>query len=350
MKIRKTSRYKAEEVILLFMGMIISINMLTLDNLYLSYSYSLVLTFLAIGFSDVIRAVRMKPENRGEFRRYAILAVLFFAGAVIFFFTDFFMSIRVWYMIYGLSILISRIMLFVRGIINRSVRQILRNIVFIMLSVILMIYTFTPNDADLVNGLVLLAILMSGQMFIRLFGISMSQIRFDILKDIIAKSMAAEVMAGLLILMICFSIVLLNVEDSMPAFMDAMWYCFAVVTTIGFGDVVASSVVGRILTVTLGIYGIIVVALITSIIINFYSETKDIKLLDFNRDDDTPPEETPDGNADESSGSEVPALTDEQRKLLREELRARRAARAAKREKVTAAKKRIKVRTKTDQE
>lgn len=36
---------------------------------------------------------------------------------------------------------------------------------------------------------------------------------------------------------------------------------------------VATSLVGRILTVILGMYGIIIVAVITSIIVNFYNET-----------------------------------------------------------------------------
>jgi hypothetical protein len=46
------------------------------------------------------------------------------------------------------------------------------------------------------------------------------------------------------------------------------------VTTIGFGDIAASTPVGRVLSVILGLYGIAVVALITSIIVNFYGEMK----------------------------------------------------------------------------
>ena len=46
------------------------------------------------------------------------------------------------------------------------------------------------------------------------------------------------------------------------------------VTTIGFGDVTVSSFLGRLISVVLGVYGIIVVALITSIIVNFYGEIK----------------------------------------------------------------------------
>ena len=61
----------------------------------------------------------------------------------------------------------------------------------------------------------------------------------------------------------------------MATYGDALWYCFAVVTTIGFGDFSAIRPLTRILSVILGIYGIIVVALITSIIVNFYNEVKD---------------------------------------------------------------------------
>ena len=51
-----------------------------------------------------------------------------------------------------------------------------------------------------------------------------------------------------------------------------MWYCFTVITTIGFGDMVAASRLGRLLTVVLGVYGIVVVAILTSVIVNFYNE------------------------------------------------------------------------------
>ncbi len=51
------------------------------------------------------------------------------------------------------------------------------------------------------------------------------------------------------------------------------WYCFAVVTTIGFGDITVTTLIGKILTVILGLYGLVVVAVITSIVVNFYNET-----------------------------------------------------------------------------
>ena len=101
-----------------------------------------------------------------------------------------------------------------------------------------------------------------------------SGLRKQTLVQIIKKTYTIEILYGLVTLTIATSIMLLTVDSSFENFGDALWYCFAVVTTIGFGDFAATSLIGRILTVILGIYGIIVVALITSIIVNFYNETK----------------------------------------------------------------------------
>ena len=101
-----------------------------------------------------------------------------------------------------------------------------------------------------------------------------SGLKLDILKDIARKTYAAEIIFGLLLLMVTFSYVLKYTDDTFATFWDGLWYCFAVVTTIGFGDLTATNAVGRIITVILGIYGIVVVALITSIIVNFYGEMK----------------------------------------------------------------------------
>jgi hypothetical protein len=91
----------------------------------------------------------------------------------------------------------------------------------------------------------------------------------------VRKTYAAEILFGMLMLIIAFSIVLPQLDPGIPSFADALWYCFAIVTTIGFGDFAAATLPGRVISVVLGLYGIIVVALITSIIVNFYNETKD---------------------------------------------------------------------------
>ena len=101
-----------------------------------------------------------------------------------------------------------------------------------------------------------------------------SGLRKKTLINIIRKTYAIEILYGLIVLIVATALMLSITEDSMENIGDALWYCFAIVTTIGFGDITATTIVGRLLSVVLGIYGIIVVALVTSIIVNFYNETK----------------------------------------------------------------------------
>lgn len=87
------------------------------------------------------------------------------------------------------------------------------------------------------------------------------------------RTIATEILPGLAALIVGSSLILIHVEPSIPRFGDAIWCCYAVVTTISFGDIVAVTPMGRAVSVILGIYGIVVVAVITSIIVNFYNET-----------------------------------------------------------------------------
>ncbi|MBQ9448894.1 MAG: two pore domain potassium channel family protein [Acholeplasmatales bacterium] len=96
--------------------------------------------------------------------------------------------------------------------------------------------------------------------------------KVKLLLDIMVKTHVFDVLLCLGAFIIAFSYILPMVEPTINNFYDAAWYCFAVITTIGFGDFAATSAIGRVLTVILGIYGIVVVAIITSVIVNFYNE------------------------------------------------------------------------------
>lgn len=97
-------------------------------------------------------------------------------------------------------------------------------------------------------------------------------LRLNVVQNIIKKSMFNEIIMGLLILIVLCSIYFTIVEPNITSFVDSLWYSFAVITTIGFGDVYVTTTFGRILSVFLGISGIVVVALFTSFIVNFYNE------------------------------------------------------------------------------
>ena len=83
---------------------------------------------------------------------------------------------------------------------------------------------------------------------------------------------ALDVVFGLFIVLLLASFILPQVEDGITSYGDAWWYCFALVTTIGFGDIVVYSVIARILSVIIAFYGIIIVSLLTSSIVVYITE------------------------------------------------------------------------------
>ena len=54
--------------------------------------------------------------------------------------------------------------------------------------------------------------------------------------------------------------------------MSGLWYSYSVISTVGFGDIVAVTLIGKILSVLLTMYSIIVIAIITGVVVNFYTE------------------------------------------------------------------------------
>ena len=139
-------------------------------------------------------------------------------------------------------------------------------------SVLFIIMSATENEASSILVGMLMAILLLSLIEVLSFAFSRIQLR-GLLK-IMRKTFVPEIMYGLVILVLSCSFYFTMMEDSIPSFGDALWYSFAIVTTIGFGDFTAHGLLGRILSVVLGIYGVIVVATITSVIVNFYNETK----------------------------------------------------------------------------
>ena len=112
------------------------------------------------------------------------------------------------------------------------------------------------------------------QVVVHIVCLSFSQMNLKLLIKVIRKTYAANVMGGLLLLMAAASFTIPALEESIPTFKDAVWYCFSILTNIGFADYAAATDAGKVISLLLGVYGIIVVALITSIIVNFYTEVK----------------------------------------------------------------------------
>ena len=75
-----------------------------------------------------------------------------------------------------------------------------------------------------------------------------------------------------LIVYVIFSLIIWFYDPDIKNLSDALWFTFETATTIGYGDIIVDSIVGRTLTVILSIYSIAVVAIFTGVIAGFFVE------------------------------------------------------------------------------
>ncbi len=267
---------------------LLSLAVLALAGYYIEYFYTVIekgnasgkwglvaLMFLGMALTQVIRIYLARAKHRMDVIRHTVYAAVFLVCAVLILLSrqsadgavltidaytqDIHFRIVAW--LYEASLIFSRVLTILR---DHSRRSTLINLALIAVIVILM------WQMEMISMILFIA----WQCVAHVGTIAFSRIDMPTLKKIIRKTYAAEILFGIVLLIVAFSLVLPHLEEGITTFNDALWYCFAIVTTIGFGDFAAVTPMGRILSVILGLYGIVVVALITSIIVNFYGEMK----------------------------------------------------------------------------
>jgi voltage-gated potassium channel len=96
--------------------------------------------------------------------------------------------------------------------------------------------------------------------------------RLRILKGVLKRTHADRLISGFVVFFLLDAFLIMLVEPGITNYRDAIWYCYAVFSTAGFGDLVAVTVPGRILSILLTIYTILIVALVTGVVVAFYND------------------------------------------------------------------------------
>lgn len=96
--------------------------------------------------------------------------------------------------------------------------------------------------------------------------------RLRLLWNIVRTTGAERVFTGFLVVLGVAALLLPRFEPEVENFGDALWFLFVSFTTIGYGDIVPVTMAGRLITVFVALYGILVVALATGVIVGYYSE------------------------------------------------------------------------------
>ena len=232
----------------------------------------LLIVFLLLGLMHVVMYLRVRTKVY-LIKCIVLLIVNLILGVITLFAKDNPILFSITAGAYCCTIILSRIFNVIN---NPNARNIFLNVLIMLFALgmcigLLSVPSKTLEDVQTV--ILVECVFIAIVSFVEAMTIALAQLKVKILIKIILSTFSLEVLFGLLVMIVAFSFVFVSVEPNITNFPDALWYCFAVVTTIGFGDFVAVTPIGRVLTVFLGLYGLVVVAVITSIIVNFYNET-----------------------------------------------------------------------------
>ena len=75
-----------------------------------------------------------------------------------------------------------------------------------------------------------------------------------------------------LILLAIGGVVMSIIEPQINGVFEGFYFCFVASTTIGFGDMVPVTLIGRLLTVLITIAGILTVAMVPGVVVAYYTE------------------------------------------------------------------------------
>ncbi|MCI8484911.1 MAG: two pore domain potassium channel family protein [Lachnospiraceae bacterium] len=89
---------------------------------------------------------------------------------------------------------------------------------------------------------------------------------------ILKRTGTLKIFMSFLLFLCGAGVVLALVEPQIQSFGDGLWYCFVAAATIGFGDIYAVTKIGRLVTVLVSLYGILMAAMVPGVVVSYYME------------------------------------------------------------------------------
>ena len=77
---------------------------------------------------------------------------------------------------------------------------------------------------------------------------------------------------GFLICYFVAAFLLMVFEPQVANYSEGLWFCFVSFSTIGFGDITAVTLFGRIVIIFITLYAAVVLAMIPGVIVSYYTE------------------------------------------------------------------------------
>ena len=104
--------------------------------------------------------------------------------------------------------------------------------------------------------------------------------RIKVLAGILKRTHADKILVGFIAFLFVIAAVIQLVEPNINRYGDALWYCYAVISTAGFGDLVAVTFIGKMCSILLTVYALFVIAIVTGVVVNFYTQMVEMQQKD----------------------------------------------------------------------
>lgn len=101
--------------------------------------------------------------------------------------------------------------------------------------------------------------------------------KLRMLWGILRHTHADRILLGFVLFLLADAAIIQIVEPDINRYGDALWYCYVVISTAGFGDIVAVTFIGKACSVFLTIYTLFVVAIVTGVVVNFYTQLVELQ-------------------------------------------------------------------------
>lgn len=95
--------------------------------------------------------------------------------------------------------------------------------------------------------------------------------KLRVLRAVLKKTKADKIILGFVMFLLVCAFIILLVEPDITRYIDALWYCYAVFSTTGFGDIVATTFITKVLSVLITVYTLFAVAVVTGVVVSFYN-------------------------------------------------------------------------------
>lgn len=101
--------------------------------------------------------------------------------------------------------------------------------------------------------------------------------KLRVLRNILVRTKTNRILIAYLVFVLFSALLILLFDPSITRYGDALWYCYAVISTAGFGDVVVTTMFSKVVSVLVTAYSTIVIAIVTGVVVNFYTEITELQ-------------------------------------------------------------------------